>query len=212
MIEIDVWADVRCPWCWIGLRRLERAVASVDQEVRVRRRSFLLEPDGPAHPGRTMADVAVTEWGLPTERWAAKSRLFRSEGAGEGLRINVDPALTFDSAPLHRLLKLAAEDGGISATAAWDAAFRAHFERNENLADVAVLTARGASWGLDASAAARAISGESYAAEVLMDVGTARRSSIMSVPTVVAADGRRLSGSASVEDLTSFLSAVGTVR
>ncbi|MFC0862822.1 DsbA family protein [Sphaerimonospora cavernae] len=40
VITVDMWADVRCPWCWVGLRRLRRAIAHVGQDVRVRHRSF----------------------------------------------------------------------------------------------------------------------------------------------------------------------------
>ncbi|MBB1058659.1 thioredoxin domain-containing protein [Dietzia sp. B19] len=212
MIEVDVWADVRCPWCWIGLRRFRRAVEMVEQPVLVRRRSFLLEPKGPVSPGRPTVEVATTEWAIPAEQWAAKSEHIRSEGALEGLSIDVDGALMFDSALLHRLLKLAAEVHGVDAEEAWESAFAAHFERTEKLGDPAVLSRLASRWGVDGVEIDRALAGDRFAAEVARDLEDARRLSIHSVPTVIAADGRRVSGAATVDELARFLATTGSLR
>lgn len=212
MIDIEVWADVRCPWCWIGLHRLQRAKAAADQPVRIHRRSFLLEPQGPEHAGRPTAEVATSEWGMTAAQWEAKSRLIRSAGSSDGLRINVDGALMFDSSAVHRLLELAAEAGGGEAETAWDAAVTAHFEHNEDLGDPAVLRALASRSGLDDSEVERALAGECFGAEVTGDVEEAARRSVTSVPTVIADDGHRVSGNVSVDELSRFLATAGAVR
>ncbi|WP_281242124.1 DsbA family oxidoreductase [Ruania alba] len=209
---MDVWADVRCPWCWIGLRRLRRAKAMIEEPVRVRRRSLLLEPHGPASPGRPTAQVATSEWGMSATEWEARSRHIRSAGESEGLRIDVDDAPMFDSTPLHRLLKLADEARSGDVEAVWEDAYATHFERNENLGDPAVLRALASRWALDESEVHRTLTGERFAAEVSDDVDTARRTQITSVPTVVAPDGRRVSGNASVDEVAQFLLAAGSIR
>ena len=115
MIDVDVWADVRCPWCWIGERRLQRTTTELGEPVRLRRRSFLLEPQGPVSPGQSTAVVATSEWGMTIAQWESKSQRIRAEGQREGLDINPDDALMFDSNPLHRLLKIvAAADPSLS--------------------------------------------------------------------------------------------------
>ncbi|UFU08319.1 DsbA family oxidoreductase [Ruania halotolerans] len=207
-----MWADVRCPWCWIGLRRLQRARAATGEPVRVRRRSFLLEPHGPAGPGRRTSQVATSEWGMSAQQWRATSRLIRSEARNEGLRIDIDGAPMFDSNPLHRLLKLADEAEGVDVDAAWEDAFSTHFARNENLGDPEVLRALASRWAIDESEVQSTLTGERFAAEVSCDVERARQVSITSIPTVVAADGRRVSGSASVDELVQLLNAARSLR
>lgn len=185
MIEVDVWADVRCPWCWIGSRRLRRVSAEIGAPLAVRRRSFLLEPEGPTSPGRTTAQVATSEWGMTLEQWETRSRQIRAEGRTEGLDIDIDDALTFDSNPAHRLLLLAAASDAVDTDSAWDSAFEARFDPRVDLGDPETLRRLAAGWGLDASDVESALTGERFAAEVAEDLDEARRSRVTSVPTIM---------------------------
>ncbi|HIY67353.1 MAG TPA: DsbA family protein [Candidatus Agrococcus pullicola] len=212
MIEVDVWADVRCPWCWIGSRRLRRAADVAGVTVRVRHRSFLLEPDGPVSPGLTTAHVATTEWGLPAARWEAKSQQIRAQGSLEGLDIDVDGALMFDSHRVHRLLKVAAASADIDTDLAWDAAFAAQFSQGADLGDQDVLSGLALGWGLSDTAIADALTNERYAAQVDEDIAEAQSLPVASVPTIVTADGERISGASSLGDLVAFLTRVGAGR
>lgn len=207
MTDIDLWADVRCPWCWIGSKRLREAVRRVPGKTRVRHRSYLLEPDGPRTPGRPTAAIAVEEWGMSVEQWRAKSALIRAEGHREGLEINVDTALTFDSRPAHRLLKLA-DAQGISGDTSWGAVFDAHFRRNRDLGDHAVLREVAATMGL--ADAASVLSGTEFTEDVWADHHEAE-GNIRSVPTVVIG-GRALSGSRSAAELAEFIAYAEVVR
>lgn len=213
VIDVDVWADVRCPWCWIGLRRLQRTTNELGEAVRLRRRSFLLEPRGPVSPGQPTAAVATSEWGMTIAQWESKSQRIRAEGRREGLDINPDDALMFDSNPLHRLLKLVAAAAEPSlAETAWDAAFAAHFGRTENLGDWDVLRSMAAVWGLDPAEVERALAGESFAEDVARDLADAQRLQVNSVPTIVALDGSQISGTASTGELARFLTGAGSIR
>src|SRR5699024_507097 len=139
-------------------------------------------------------------------QWDAKRRVIESEGGGEGLRIDMDGALMFDSNPLHRLLKLHAESTGAEGTDdVWDAAFAAHFERNEDLGDPVVLRGMAARWGLEDAKVRQVLAGERYGDEVTGDLDEARRLSVVSVPTVITSNGRRMSGNVSVEELVRFI-------
>lgn len=212
MVEVDVWADVRCPWCWIGSRRLCRAAARLGEPVRIRYRSFLLEPDGPASPGLTTAQVATTEWGLSAAGWESKSRHFTAEGLNEDLDLQVDGALMFDSAPVHRLLKLATAATEADPTMVWDAVFAAHFTTNEDLGDPSVLTELAKGWGLGEREIERALAGGPFTTEVDSDLAEAHRLRIVSVPTLVAASGDRTSGTSPVGALTEFLATAGATQ
>ena len=212
MIKVDVWADVRCPWCWIGSRRLRRAADVAGATVRVRHRSFLLEPDGPASPGLTTAHVATTEWGVPADRWEAKSQLIRAQGSLEGLDIDVDGALMFDSHRVHRLLKLAAATADVDTDMAWDSAFAAQFNRSADLGDLDVLRHLALGWGLSDGAIADALTDERYAAQVDDDIAEAQSLPVGSVPTIVTVGGERISGASSLDDLVAFLDRAGAER
>ena len=212
MITVDVWADVRCPWCWIGSRRLRRAAVMVGETVRVRHRSFLLEPGGPASPGLTTAHVATTEWGLSAAEWEAKSQQIRAQGVLEGLDINVHGALMFDSHRVHRLLKLAAATADVDADAAWDAAFAAQFNRGADLGDPDVLRDLALEWGLSEAAIEHALTDELFAAQVDADIAEAHSLPVRAVPTVITAGGGRISGASSLDDLVAFLTRSGAER
>ena len=209
MVEVDVWADVRCPWCWIGMRRMERARVTAGVPVRARRRSFLLEPQGPARPGLLIAQIATSQWGMSAAEWESTSRRIRDAGRGEGLDINIDGALMFDSNPAHRLLKLAAASEQVDTDAAWESLFMTHFGRNDYMGDPGVLRRQAESWGLDEADADQALRGDVFADEVSADVAEAARLSVRSVPTVIAATGERISATAHVDDLVRFLQAAG---
>lgn len=212
MITVDVWADVRCPWCWIGSRRLHRAAGTVGETVRVRHRSFLLEPDGPASPGLTTARVATTEWGLSVAEWKAKSQQIRAQGVLEGLDINVDDALMFDSHRVHRLLKLAAATADVDTDAAWDTAFAAQFNRGADMGDPDVLRGLALGWGLSEEAIEHALTDELSAAQVDADIEEAHSLPVRAVPTIITAGGRQISGASSLNDLVAFLTQSGAER
>lgn len=211
-MDVDIWADVRCPWCWIGLGRMQRAASMLDRPVGVRYRSFLLEPQGPLGPGRTTIDVATSEWGMASSDWDAKSHQIQAAGANEGLSINIDGALMFDSRPLHRLLKLATERGTTDPAAMWDAAFTAHFKRNEDLSDPQTLEILGSQWGVGREETRRALAGESFADEVAEDLAEAKRLGINVVPTVTTSKGRRVAGDTATDELFRLLTMEGPLR
>lgn len=206
MESVNVWADVRCPWCWIGLRRLDSAMQATGQQFAVRHRAYLLEPDNPVAPGRPLADVAVDEWGMTSAQWGAKSALVRAQGAKEGLNINLDTALTFDSRPIHRMLKHATAHRMDTAFAAWEIAFDAHLRRNVNLSTRAGLDELADDLGLGAASVPRLLEEDGFEDEVALDVDEAQRLGIRSVPTIVSG-GRVLTGSRSVAELVAELGA-----
>ncbi|QSB16536.1 DsbA family oxidoreductase [Natronosporangium hydrolyticum] len=208
MLDVMMWADIRCPWCWIGLRRLQVAAKEIPGGLRVRHRSFLLEPAGPASPGRLVADIAVSEWGMTAEQWRAKSAAIRAQGRQEGLDIRIDTTAVVDSRPAHRLLHAAA-DNGVDPTTAWEAAFDAHLRRNVDLADPAALLDLADQIGLPRPAVRSLLAGEDYADAVVADHQAAVSRGIHGVPTIVAGD-HTLTGSRSVAELGDFLMTAGS--
>lgn len=90
MMEVEIWSDINCPWCYIGKRRFEAALAQFDHadEVNVTWRSFELDPSAPADLGGNSAEVLAEKYGLTPER-AQEMEAHVTEVAGDGLEYNL---------------------------------------------------------------------------------------------------------------------------
>ena len=211
---VQVWADVRCPWCWIGHRRLAEAQEVLRGSDRptpgVVRRAFLLEPEGPPVSGITVREAALGDWGMTSSDWEVSRDRIEAAGRAEGLEIRMDTARIFDSRNIHRLLKLAAGTEAVDAAGAWETIFDLHFRRNADLGQAAVLVAAGVEIGLDQAAVEHMLAGAEFVAEVDGDHREGQRLRVRSVPTVLGAD-TVLSGSRSVEDIVTVLASATEV-
>lgn len=200
---LRVWADVLCPWCWMGHRRLAQAIAESGVPARIEHRSFLLGPDGPGPGRRRIAETAAVEWGMSPAEWGSRRDRIERAGRADGLAIRMDTAWALDSRPAHRVLKLAAARG-LDETAAWEAMFAAHLRDNLDLADWGVLAE--VETGLERDEVLALGDNEEYVAEVLADHEEGQARGISSVPTVVHGD-RLLAGARNVDELAEFVRA-----
>jgi predicted DsbA family dithiol-disulfide isomerase len=191
-VRIDIVADVVCPWCFIGHRRLARAMA-MRPKLRVARiwRPFQLNPELPRE-------------GLPRElylrlnfgvgRSAARIHAaLATAGAKEGIEFAFDRiGRTPNTLDAHRLVRLAAESG--RADAVVDALFRGYFEEGLDIGDLDALAAVAASSGLDASTARAHLAGGAGTREVLAEEQRARRIGVDAVPCFIIAGDYALAG------------------
>ncbi|MFC6883927.1 MULTISPECIES: DsbA family oxidoreductase [Actinomadura] len=185
-VRLEVYADILCPWCYIGERRLAAALAGFADRDRVEvvRRSFELAPDAGTAPGPTAAE-AMREW--HGDRAAERAARIRALGAAEGLDLRLDvarPVSTFDA---HRLRHLATERG--VGDAMMERLLRAYHTEGLNIADRAVLTRLGVATGLDEPDVAATLSGDRYAAEVRADERRAAEHGVTGVPSLLIAGG-----------------------
>ncbi len=112
-LHVEIWSDIACPWCYVGKRRFERALAGFEHrdEVDVVWRAFQLDPTAPAERPGTYMSLLARKYGVDTGRAAAMLAEMTALGAGEGLELRFDlirAANTFDG---HRLVHLAATLG-----------------------------------------------------------------------------------------------------
>ena len=137
-VLIEIASDVICPWCYIGKRRLEKALESLQGEVeaRIEWLPFQLNPDMP-QGGMARADYRRAKFGSLEKGRALDARVAQ-EGAGEGIAFAFDRMqLTPNTIAAHQLIELAQEQG--KANAVVDALFRAYFEEASDIGDAAVL-------------------------------------------------------------------------
>jgi predicted DsbA family dithiol-disulfide isomerase len=194
-LRIDVWSDIVCPWCYVGKRRLEAALAQFAHRdaVEVVWRAFELDPAAPA----------VREEGPYAERLARKYRTTVAQAekmtermtevaAGDGLDFRFDrirPGNTFDA---HRLLHLAGERGLQDALK--ERLLRAYMTEGARIGDRETLAGLAAEAGLDGGEAQRVLSNDTYAAEVRAEEDDAREIGITGVPFFVIGGRYAVSG------------------
>jgi predicted DsbA family dithiol-disulfide isomerase len=135
---IEIASDVICPWCYIGKRRLEKALAGVQGEVEVRIEwlPFQLNPDMPAE-GLPRAEYRRAKFGSMEKGRALDARV-AAEGEGEGIAFAFDRmGRTPNTRAAHQLIELAQKQGRAGPVV--DALFRAYFEEARDIGDEAVL-------------------------------------------------------------------------
>jgi predicted DsbA family dithiol-disulfide isomerase len=137
---IEIASDVVCPWCYIGKRRMEKALALLDGDIeaRIEWLPFQLNPDMPA-AGIARADYRRAKFGSVEKGRALDARVAQ-EGAGEGIAFAFDRMQrTPNTIAAHQLVDLAQKQGRGNAVV--DALFRAYFEEAKDIGDEAVLNA-----------------------------------------------------------------------
>ncbi len=146
-LHIEVASDVICPWCYIGKRRLEKALALLDGEVKpeIRWLPFQLNPDMPK-AGIPRADYRKAKFGS-VERARGLDARVAAEGQGEGISFAFERMeRTPNTVAAHQLIDLAQKQG--RGTPVVDALFRAYFEEARDIGDAAVLAEIAASAGV----------------------------------------------------------------
>lgn len=180
---IEIWSDVVCPWCYIGTTNLRSALAAEAVAAPIRFRSFLLDPDGPREPVRTLEYVT----GRYGPQAAAMMVQVTEVAARAGLEYHLDQSWSGPTLDAHRLLHFAADQQRQEALA--DRFFAAQFTEGKSLFEVDSLVELAQEAGLDPDAARTVLDSDTYAAEVQEDIDTARQLGVSGVPFFVF-DGR----------------------
>jgi predicted DsbA family dithiol-disulfide isomerase len=204
-VDVDIWSDIACPWCFIGKRRFEKALAgfAYRDQVRVTWHSFQLDPALPERYDGTEADYLSSRKGIPVEQVRLMFSHVTGQAAAEGLRYDFDSLVVANSMRAHELLHLARQYG--VADQVKEALLSAHFEQGADIGDLETLSRLGASAGLDAGEIRAALNSGRYRTDVAADIEQARRLGIDAVPFFVL-DGRfGVSGAQSPEIFTQAL-------
>ena len=141
-MRIEIWSDVVCPWCYIGKRRLETALADFDHadEVEVVWRSFQLDPSSPRVASESIAEHLGHKYGGGVDAGRQMIARVSQVAAEEGLAFSYDDAQRASTVDAHRLLHLALAEGGPERQGALkERLLESYFVRAENPADAGVL-------------------------------------------------------------------------
>jgi predicted DsbA family dithiol-disulfide isomerase len=180
---IDVWSDVVCPWCFIGKRRLEKAIAGLPEgtPVEVRHRAFQLQPDIQGVTPTTQ--LLASKYRVDATQVAAMQANVCSIANGEGLCYNLADTLSGNTADAHRLLLWAQSEG--KQDVLLEEMYSAYFEKSEPLFSHDDLLAIVERVGLDRTAAAAVLNSDEFAAQVAEDQELAHNLGASGVPFFV---------------------------
>ena len=193
-MKIEIWSDVACPWCYIGKRRFEAALAGFAHRdaVDVQWRSYQLDPSVPEHYDGTELDYLCSRKGLAVAQIAQMFEHVAVQAKGEGLDYRFDAVVVANSFTAHRLIHLAAAHG--KQDAAKERLLSDHFEHGKDIGSRDYLTALGAQLGIEAAAVAELFTSDKYADDVRQDIAEARSLGISGVPFFVIDRKYGLSG------------------
>jgi predicted DsbA family dithiol-disulfide isomerase len=187
-MQVEIWSDVVCPWCFIGKRRLEAALDTFAHrdEVTVELRSFELDPTAPIPATERMEEVLGRKYGGGVANARRMMANVTELAAEEGLEYHLDQTLRGNTADAHRLLHLALREGGprVQATLG-EALMTAYFTRAEDVTDHDVLRKAATEAGLDAVRVDEVLVSREYADAVRVDVDQARAFGATGVPFFV---------------------------
>jgi predicted DsbA family dithiol-disulfide isomerase len=211
-MRIDVWSDLVCPWCYIGKRRLERALADFPHhsEVEVVHRAFQLNPGMPKNATKDRGVHLMAKYGWSESQLRQIDAQMTRTAAQDGLEYHLAGTVTGNTFDGHQLLHLAmARD---LQDAVLERLYRAYFTEQRSLFDRESLVAVVDEAGLDASEARRALDGDLYSNAVMADLQEARALGVTGVPFFVL-DGRYgVSGAQAVSVFTDALSQAWNTR
>jgi predicted DsbA family dithiol-disulfide isomerase len=198
-MKIDFVSDVSCPWCVIGLKSLEDAIARVGDQVQAELhfQPFELNPNMPAE-GQDIGEHLAEKYGASPEQSQSNREMIRARGEAVGFTFSMDKRgriyNTFDA---HRLLHWAEEEG--RQLALKEALFKAYFTDGENPGSHEVLARVAGEVGLDVARAKAILASDEYADAVREREQFYQRQGIHSVPAIIINDKHLISGGQPVE-------------
>jgi predicted DsbA family dithiol-disulfide isomerase len=204
-VHVEIWSDIVCPWCYVGKRRFEAALAQFAhrEEVTVTWRSFELDPSAPRERDVDGATHLAAKYGTSREQAVRMQEQMTAVAAVEGLDFRFDRARAGTTFDAHRLLHLAHAHGLQDAVK--ERFMRAYLTEGEPIGDPAALQRLAVEAGLPAGAVREVLVGDRYAEEVREDERTASALGITAVPFFVVDRAIGASGAQPAELLADLL-------
>jgi predicted DsbA family dithiol-disulfide isomerase len=196
-MKVEIWSDVMCPFCYIGKRRFEAALADFDgrDQVEIEWKSFQLNPDLKTDPSISIHDYLAQIKGWDASYARDMNNQVTAMAAEVGLQYDMDRAVVANSFDAHRFAHLAKKHG--KGPEAEEALFKAYFTQGKNIADHNTLADLGASIGLDAEEVRNTLNTDTYAQDVHQDIYEAQQIGVRGVPFFVLDNKYAVSGAQS---------------
>jgi predicted DsbA family dithiol-disulfide isomerase len=184
-VEIEIWSDFACPWCALGLYRLDAARAQFEhgEEITVRHRSFELDPRAPAKRPQSMEEVLAAKYGMGPEQVHAGHERLTALGSEVGMVFNFDRLQLGSTFDAHRVAQAAG--GSAVEDAVVRALFGAYFTDGRLLSDHELLEQVAVAAGMDGELVRSVLRSGAWSEEVRADEQAAQELGITGVPHFV---------------------------
>ncbi len=183
-MQVEIWSDIVCPFCYIGKRKFEQALAQFPQKdkVQIVWKSYQLDPNAGAE-GADYTKTLAEKKGWTLEQTRQITSNVTQMATSVGLEYHFEKAISANSFDAHRFSHFAHQHG--LQDAAEEALFKAHFTEGKNIGDRATLVELGVSIGLDAAALKSMFESQDFADAVHLDIEQARQFQVSGVPFFV---------------------------
>jgi predicted DsbA family dithiol-disulfide isomerase len=204
-MEVEIWADIVCPWCYLGKRHFEQAMDSFDHadKVQVVYRSFELDPAAPQGVTTPTTDLLAEKYGMTPDRARQAQRQMEERATADGLTFRMDGLRSGNTKDAHRLLHLAKtsdQQGELM-----ERLQRAYFTEQDSIFDHDALTRLAVEAGLDPDEVADVLASDRYSDHVETDEAMARSLGATGVPLFVIDRRYGISGAQPAETITGVL-------
>lgn len=208
-MRIDVWSDVVCPFCYLGKRRLESALAEFPHrdEVEVVWHSFELDPTATTS-AEPLVQLLARKYGMSVADAQVNQDRMTEQAAAEGVEFHLDRAQHGNTFDAHRLIHLAADRGRQDTMK--ERLLRGYFTETVAIGDHDTLTRLAVEAGLDETEVRKVLAGDDYAAAVRADEAQARAYGISGVPYFVLDEKYGISGAQPKEVFTEAIAQAWT--
>ncbi|MCO5247354.1 MAG: DsbA family oxidoreductase [Chitinophagales bacterium] len=193
-MKVDIWSDVRCPFCYIGKRSLENALKKFlhRDKVELVWHSYELDPNLKTDTSIDIYDYFVSAKGTSREQAKMMMKNMKFSAEGVNLKFNVDEMIVANSFKAHRLIQFAKTKGWGNEIE--EALFKAHFIEAKNIDDDPTLLNLAKNIGLDENETLQVLTSDAYTDEVKQDVMTAAQMGVRGVPFFVLNNKYAISG------------------
>jgi predicted DsbA family dithiol-disulfide isomerase len=207
-MQVEIWSDVVCPWCYLGKRYFEQALEHFPHrdEVEVIYRSFELDPSAPAGVTTPTVEALASKYGLGLEQAREAQRQMERRAAQAGLTFRMEDLRSGNTRDAHRLLQLARARGRQAELA--ERLHRAYFTDQASIFDRPSLAGFAADVGLDRDEALAVLASGEYGEAVEADEEVARSFGVSGVPFFVIDRRYGISGAQPAETITAVLERV----
>jgi predicted DsbA family dithiol-disulfide isomerase len=192
-VNVEIWSDIACPWCYVGKRRVEAALEQFEHrdQVTVTWRSFELDPTAPKERPESGAEHLASKYGTSVEQAREMEERMTATAAGDGLEFRFDKLRLGNTFDGHRIVHLAKQHGLQDAME--ERLMRAYLTEGELMSDRETLERLAVEAGLPRDEAREVLLTDRFAEDVRDDERTAAALGIHAVPFFVV--DRRIAAS-----------------
>lgn len=182
LMQIEVWSDISCPFCYLGKKNFEKALdeSGYRDRVRVTWRSYQLNPGMRTEPGLTLYDFLKREKGWEKPDVLATENRLNQAGMSVGIHYRFDQVVVANTLRAHALLHFANKLGKQPETG--ERLFRAYFTEGVNVDDIQSLLKVAEASGLDIAGLEKSLTSGAFDADIRNDIAEAERLNIRGVP------------------------------